>query len=391
MTSHPNGSDAFDSAAYSRAEAAIPVPADSLEEWLALPLGRESADERFAVRRLQEGEYESAWDCVDAAFGRKRPRALFDWLYRKNPYGRARVWVVEEKSSGRVLKTSASFPWPVWRGQEPLRGAFGGDAATVPDWQRKGLGHIRRPISRSHPWYGTICSISGPNENSRTVTKRRGEEAKLLGRLPGYALPLRAFPMRDRQGLAAAATALADSALVAVLKGWRRAVWQRHDPGQLHLEAVSRFTPEFDRLTLATMSFDGYWSPHGWQFLNWRYLDHPTETYEALTLVEADEPVGYLVLRIDRDRATIAEFAVGAEHGHAEALLCGAIEEAQKAGCALLSFFATPSWRHRRLFRRAGLLPVPTDNFLEASYDPDPVGSRDLNNWQLLPGDRDYH
>jgi hypothetical protein len=140
------------------------------------------------------------------------------------------------------------------------------------------------------------------------------------------------------------------------------------------------------------MQFHGYWCPHSWQFLNWRYLDHPTETYSAIALLQGEEPVGYAIVRHTSGRATLAEFAVSdGDPEQAEMLMAGAIDAAHAAGCLVLAFFATPSWRHWRLFRRAGMLPVQTDNYMEASYNLDPEGTLDSRNWQLTPGDRDYH
>ena len=144
------------------------------------------------------------------------------------------------------------------------------------------------------------------------------------------------------------------------------------------------------------MAFSGYWSPHNADFLNWRYLDHPVESYAAFALLEDDQPVAYSVLRIDGEEATLAEFAVDAAEDavsgdRAARLLGETLEVAREAGCAYVNFFSTPAWRHWRFFRRAGLLPYRTRNFLDAAYKLDEAGSQDARNWQLTPGDRDYH
>jgi len=70
----------------------------------------------FEVRRARPEEFERIYDTVDAAFGRKRPRELFDWLYVRNPGGIARCWIVVERETGTILKTGAGFPWPILRG-----------------------------------------------------------------------------------------------------------------------------------------------------------------------------------------------------------------------------------------------------------------------------------
>jgi len=88
----------------------------------------------------------------------------------------------------------------------------------------------------------------------------------------------------------------------------------------------------------------------------------------------------------------LAEFAAESLPGdRAIKLLAATLDVANQAGCVYVNFFATPVWRHWRLFRRAGLLPYRTKNYLDATYKPDEATSHDIRNWQLTPGDRDYH
>ena len=129
----------------------IATPPDTLDEFLSLPVAEKSSDPRIIVRRGRPEDFEAVYDCVDAAFGKKRPRKAFDWIYRDNPYGRARIWLCEEAATGRIVKAGGFYPWPIWKGERPLMGSLAGDAATVPDWQRQGLTAIRRVVRRSHP------------------------------------------------------------------------------------------------------------------------------------------------------------------------------------------------------------------------------------------------
>ena len=65
----------------------IATPEDPFDEWMRLPAPGKPDDDRFEVRRAAPQEYERIYDLVDLAFGRKRPRELYDWLYRENPSG----------------------------------------------------------------------------------------------------------------------------------------------------------------------------------------------------------------------------------------------------------------------------------------------------------------
>ena len=52
----------------------IPIPNDLYDEWLALPVPLEPEDRRFVVERARPEQFEAIYDCVDAAFGKKRDR-----------------------------------------------------------------------------------------------------------------------------------------------------------------------------------------------------------------------------------------------------------------------------------------------------------------------------
>jgi len=88
----------------------IPTPPDPFEEWMRTPVSDGPEDSPFEVRRAQPEEFEKVYDTVDAAFGRKRPRELYDWLYRGNPTGIARRWIVIERESETRVTYSLAAP-----------------------------------------------------------------------------------------------------------------------------------------------------------------------------------------------------------------------------------------------------------------------------------------
>ena len=59
----------------------IGTPPDLFDEWHALPLAPMPAESPFDVRQAAPDEFEAIYDVVDRAFGRPRPRALYDWIY----------------------------------------------------------------------------------------------------------------------------------------------------------------------------------------------------------------------------------------------------------------------------------------------------------------------
>ena len=367
----------------------IPIPDDIFDEWMAAPLGSQSEDPRFEIERVPPERFEAVYDCVDDAFGRRRDRALFDWLYRENPYGLARVWTTTEVATGRILKTGAFFPWPIWRGDRPRPGSLSGDAATVRDWQRKGLAAERRRVRRTHPMSSTFATIAGPNEGSRTVAIKAGESSTMVGELVGGVAVLGGADLGRRAGLPESLARPVGAVAGGLFSAWRGLTLS--SGRGLRFEIVDRCPSDFDAVTLATLRFEHWWTPHNATFLNWRYVDHPAETYQPLALVDPsnDRPVAYAVVRLAGAQSTLAEFAASPEV--APALLARAVRFAREAGAESMNFFGTPVWRHWPLFRRAGFLPYRTDNYLDAMDWEDKEFSEDITKWQVTPGDRDYH
>ena len=60
---------------------------DQYEEWLRLPVPQVSPDPDFEVRRAAVSDFERIYDLIDETWGVKRPCALYEWLYRRNPMG----------------------------------------------------------------------------------------------------------------------------------------------------------------------------------------------------------------------------------------------------------------------------------------------------------------
>ncbi len=204
--------------------------------------------------------------------------------------------------------------------------------------------------------------------------------------MPRRVLPLRAGLALARRGWPRVAAVAAGLAAAAALRA--RQALLRPTLRRVAVDPVRRFDAAFDEATERCMSWPGYWCPHGSDFLNWRYLDHPAHRHVALALSAGGRLEGYCVVRIGAERAWLMELAAPLEPRHAPAaLLLQATRVAREAGCAALEFSAPPRWRHWPLLRSAGFLDRPSDLFLFAR-GPSP-DARDLNQWQCVPGDID--
>lgn len=363
-------------------------PLDTFEEWLATPMDEPCADPRFVVRRADLSDFERIYDTVDEAFGHKRPRAVYDWLYRQSPLGPARCWILVEKATGDVVNASGRVPWPLARGDAPIEGAMLADDATLRRWQRQGLGDLRRPARRADAWRQRSAAIYWPNENTRARLVKRGRADSILGPLSRWVLPLRTSGhLHSRYGIPKPLAPLAGGALDLAL-GVARSVRMRGR--RVQVEELAAFDDAFDAITWKGMAAPHLWCPHDAEFLNWRYAANPAQEYACYSAVTNDAPCGYAVVRIAPVRAVLMElvFPPGAPDV-AHALIRRAAKTARGAGCPQLDFEITPSWPHAPILQRAGFIAAPSNIYVNAYSRRIPRDQARLEFWQLVPGDQD--
>jgi len=359
---------------------------DRFAEWFRAPVPLESTHPRFDIRRARPAEFDRIYDLVDESFRVQRPRAVYDWLYRRNPFGLARCWVVIDRASNRLVANAASWPWPMAQGAERLEGVLGGDWVIAPEWRRQGISALRTEVWDGHPWRGKITALSWPNEKSRGSGTKRGRGERIVGPVPRAVLPLNAECYLAAKRWPAVFAAIGGTVADAALEMWR-AVRLPRQTG-LVIEPVRRFNSSFDAVTQRCMAWHGFWSPHDADFLNWRYLDHPAGQYTAFAVAEGADLAGYYVLKVGGLAGWLMELAVPVSPRRlGGAVLLHAAKTAREAGCAYLRFSAPPRWRHWQLLHAAGFVPTPSEIYLWPGGEGPKV--RQLDMWQWVPGDMD--
>ncbi|MBI1814817.1 MAG: hypothetical protein HYR72_07555 [Deltaproteobacteria bacterium] len=359
---------------------------DRFDEWLRYPLARSSSDPRVEVRRAQSAEFERIYDLIDEAFGVRRPRALYDWLYRRNPHGIARCWIVVERSSGRFVGNLTNCPWPCARGARALPSVLNADNVVAREWQGQGLNRVRSFVRDEHPMEQTI-RFGWPNPQSQGAARKGEIDVHRSEPIPYYALPLHAAVPLIERGWPRALAAVAERTALTVLGAWVSIRLQNSFRGSV--EPVRRFDEAYDAVTERCSTWDGYWFPHNADFLNWRYIDHPTRQYLPFAAVSGGAVTGYCVVQIDGHRAWLMDFAAPPlSTPVARALLLRAVTVARDAGCAWLTVCAPPRWPHWKMVKSAGFMKIPTPMYLFTSPYEDPDLHR-LDRWQFLSGDRD--
>jgi len=327
------------------------------------------------------------YDLVESVLPTGAARSTYEWRYLANPNGKARCWVVVERSGGELVGSSSRFPWPIFHGSERQAGWFGGDLVTLPRLQRQGIFRLITDARDSHPWEGDNIVLGAPNRISRAAVASMGHSYNTLGPFPRATLLLDyASQLRSRSWPKTPARILGGAANKAL------ALWQTMNlsrPGNVRVEEITRFDSGIDALTYETMSSPHYWCYHDAAFLNWRYLQHPGNSCVAQVAIVDDGIVGYSVVRLEGEHSTLMELVVlPFPEPVADALLHGIIGIAREAGCLTLGFYATRNWRFWGALRGAGFLPRKSEVYRTVRCrNREDVSEEGY--WQILPGDSD--
>lgn len=64
----------------------------------------------------------------------------YDWLYERNPHGRALTWIATEHGTGELMGVASYFRKRLMIGSRIVGGALGGDCFVRPKFRRRGVG-----------------------------------------------------------------------------------------------------------------------------------------------------------------------------------------------------------------------------------------------------------
>lgn len=363
-------------------------PRDSFDEWFATTGPQPTPDPRFRARTARLDEFERIYDAVDDAFGVKRPRAVYDWQYRLNPLGPARIWLLVESDTDAIANLAVRQPWPLAYGDKPREGAMLSDSATVKRWQRQGIGRLRVAAKDRDAWRQRSLMIAWPNEKSRRQAEKLGTTDHNLGPLPRWVLPLHSAPYLRERGWPAPLARITGSALDLAL---RLRLGARAPAAGAPIEELAGFDAAFDALTARAMAIEGYWCPHDAEFLNWRYAAHPAYEYVAFAASAGDDPAGYGVVRLDQSRAILMEWVFPREQpALGVRLLHHAAATARDAGCRSLEFMASRACPHEALLTSLGFRATRSDAYFNLGLRG-MVPAEDYCQERILmmPGDQD--
>lgn len=311
----------------------------------------------------------------------------YEWLYRKNPDGMARVWVACETETGMIIGVAAAFPRRIHcRGKE-ARGFVLGDFCIHPDYRSLGPAlALQRTSLEDLSKEGAGFVFDFPSTAMLAIYKRlRIEPQESAIR---FAKPLRTDRQIHRRipnktagrALAFAANAALRLRDAGLSRSRTLAIMEETVPcGQEFTHAFRQWAPRIG--TCASRSAE---------YLNWRFLQHPKRRYQFLTARKGGRLCGYLIYHGAAEDATVVDL-LGEDDQICKALLVETIAILRRSGVNTLSAPFLRSHDGVKILEDCGFQPRESTPvmLLTLPWAANHQNDQDANRWYLTHGDRE--
>jgi hypothetical protein len=310
----------------------------------------------------------------------------YDWLYTKCPFGPALAWFARDSDSGTIVGAAAAFPRRFQVGGSFALGWVLGDFCIRPDYRSLGPALKLQRVCLENGNGDRRPLYDFPGSSMVAIYKRLGMEP--TERLVRMAKPLRADrKVRERVKNPVLARGFSAAANKILAFGDRR--MKNTGPWTLSL-LQGPCAQAFNTLSQSAASSAGLWIDRTAEYLNWRYLQHPSCKYEILTAYRDGTLQGYLVFTNKDGNASIVDW-FGLDNAEMlQALVKGAVILLRERGAMTLSASLLQS--HPRVaqlkelgFRERESQPV----ILQSPTGALGSGSTTKPQWFLMDGDRE--
>jgi len=227
----------------------------------------------------------------------------FRWLYKENPFGRARAWLAYD-GVDHPIGMAALFPRKMYIGGSIQPGAVLGDFCVDPKHRTLGpaLQLLRAELALANGGEFAVC-YDFPSSVMTTVYKRVGLQAeansvRLIRPLRAGKIVARIIPF---SWLARPLAMVIDQLSAIAAHRPRGAVGL-----DFHVEGTP-FASEYDDLAARVGSAWGDCTLRSAAYLNWRYRQHPYSSFEVVSARRQGELLAYCVLTTSAEGALIVD------------------------------------------------------------------------------------
>jgi hypothetical protein len=338
----------------------------------------------FEVRPAGEGDREPVLAVMRTVAAGADLDARWEWMYRRNPHGRALTWLARERATGRPVGCTSLFPRRVWVDGRQRLGAIGGDCFVDPAFRRRGIATALHRASLSALNEGGVEFMYGPpRPNNLEALVKAGSRVVAVFR--------RWVRFLDGRALLRAATGRPLAPLSPLVGAALRAL-DHAAPGQtLTLEPLSAFGAEFDRLFAEAAPGHAVVCVRDRAYLEWRYLAAPAARQKPFALRRGGALVGFVALEVADGRASLVDLFTAPRPGDVDGALRAVVAQARRLGAASLEARLVEGGPLSTRFRRHGFLARDGLRFQLACPAGDPQHARlcDATAWHFAVGDED--
>jgi hypothetical protein len=228
----------------------------------------------------------------------------FDWLYLRNPHGKAMAWIALDEETKCTIGTAAAFPKRMYLGGSLQLGYVLGDFCIEPNFRSLAAAlQLQGVCLEGLDSAGSTIAYDFPSDRMMSIYKRMN--IPTAGRYVRWAKPLRA----DRQVMKFIKREQLSKWLAVPVNQLMEWTDIKSDAGTKwkiasHEEDCGE---EFTRLAACVASLYGTCVARSADYLNWRYRKHPSTRYEILTAHRGEDLHGFLVFACEEEDARIVD------------------------------------------------------------------------------------
>lgn len=306
----------------------------------------------------------------------------FSWLYLKNPAGPALVWAAADPETNRIMGIAAAFPRRICCGGRELRGYVLGDFGVDAGHRALGLAvALQRACLDGLREEDAGFAFDFPSRSMMAVYARLRIAAN--SNMVRYAKLLHA----DRHVAERVPVPGIARGLSAVVNAGLR-IRERHPTRNSGWTIASEAPPWGGEFTDAVRQWAprlGVFVARSAEHLNWRYGEHPLQSYEMLTARQGTRLCGYLIHHANEGDHVIADMATENDE-IASLLLAETTAIARERGANTLSAPWLATHAGKRLLEKCGFRPREASPVVVLGLSGGPA-EPEKDQWLLTSGD----
>jgi len=320
---------------------------DELGPWKVRDGSKKDLKGILSLREMVFGEVER--DKLEERFWR--------WEFEEGPEGQGFLYIAEDGE--RIIGHFADLPRRFSVQGKIVLGTLSLDLMVHPDYWRRGIfaamgKYGAQRVKREQGLFMTAFPI-----RLETIQGLKKIGWKGVAKLPVLVYPIKFTGIVKRYLRFPPLSFLVGGVarlFYFILFGWRK----KGKRNGVEVRKVNELDERFDLLWEKAISLHPIAGVRDRRYLTWRYLQHPTRTYEIYGAFEKEEIKGYIVLRkvdlLNFNSAVIVDL-LALDEATLIALFEKGIQYSRQAGADLLGFMVPQNHLYYHIPRRRGFLP----------------------------------